>query len=156
MAATITQIRDAIAAALTDATNGVNANLSSTGFGWNVTAKMVALPQPPAIDIRPGGIAFDTAMARGNDDLTFIIRAVVAFNQDQAAQDQLDTLIDPTRAGGLKAVLEHEKFSGAGHTVTLGGTISDLRVTDVSDYKALLVEGQPPMLAVEFTVEVLP
>jgi hypothetical protein len=140
MASTTAAIRTALKAALDDATYGVT--------GWQTSAYMLAQPQPPSIDIRPAGTRFDTAMGRGNDDMTFMVRAMVAFNSDQGAQIKLDTLIDATSAGGLKTVLEHDK--------TLGGVISNLRVMDVSDYKALIVEGAPPMLAVEFTVEVLP
>ena len=140
MAATTAAIRTALKAALDDATFGIT--------GWQTSAYMLAMPQPPTIDIRPAGIRFDTAMARGNDEMTFLVRAMVAFNADQGAQIALDALIDATSAGGLKTVLEHDK--------TLGGIVSDLRVVDVSDYKALIVEGAPPLLAVEFTVEIYP
>jgi len=141
MASTTAHIRVALKAAL-DASSQIAA------AGWQTSAYMLALPYPPTIDIRPGGIQYDTAMARGNDDMTFLVRAIVAFNDDVGAQTKLDTLLDATATDGLKTVLEHDK--------TLGGVVSDLRVTDVSDYKALIVEGQPPMLAVEFNVEIYP
>lgn len=138
MASTTAQIRVALAAAVT------------TGLGstWQVSAYMLAAPVPPAVDIRPAGIDYDVAMSRGGDDLTYMVRAMAAFNADGiGAQLALDTLLDTTAAGGMKAILETDK--------TLGGVVSDLRVTTASDYKALIVEGQPPLLAVEFTVEVL-
>lgn len=142
MASTTAQIREAMRAALADPTNGL-------ADEWlQISAYMLALPQPPAIDIRPGGTEFDTAMARGNDDMTFLVRAMVAFNTDQGSQIQLDKAIDATGTSSLKTALEHDK--------TLGGVVSDVHVKDVSPYKALLIENVPPMIAAEFEVTVYP
>ncbi len=138
MASTTAQIRTALQAAI----------VAGAGGGWQVSGYMLALPTPPSIDIRPAGIQFDTAMNRGNDDFTYTIRAMVAFNNDQGAQLKLDTLLDATASTGMKTIVETD--------CTLGGVVSDLRVMSVSDYKALIVEGQPPLLAVEFIVEILP
>ena len=137
MASTTAQIRAALAAA-------IKAGIT----GWQVSPYMLALPIAPAIDIRPSGTIFDRAMARGSDDLSYMIRAMVAFNNDQGAQIRLDTLIDATASTGMKTVLETDK--------TLGAVVGDVRVVSVSDYKALIVEGQPPLLAVEFLTMVYP
>ena len=137
---TTAQIRDALAAAISNGVAGA----------WQVSAYMLALPQPPAIDLRPSGIRFDASMDRGNDDLSYTIRAFTAYNSDQGAQIKLDTLLDrnPSSTTGLKAILETDK--------TLGGVVADLRIMTASDYKPLTIEGQPPLLAVEFTVLVYP
>lgn len=136
MAATTAQVREALRDTLAD---GID--------GWQVSAYMLALPQPPTIDIRPGAKRFDLAMARGLDEALFIVRGMVAFNADIGAQVKLDTLLDSTTAGSVKVVLEADK--------TLGGLVQDLRVTEHTPYQALLLEGQPAILGVEFTVQVL-
>jgi len=134
---TPSQIRAGIAAAI----------VTGVGSGWQVSAYMLALPQPPAIDVRPSGTDYDVAMARGEDQLTFTIRAMVAFNVDKGAQIALDTLLDATAATGMKTAIEAD--------TSLGGLVSDLRLVSASDYRSLIVDGSPPMLAVEFILEVL-
>lgn len=137
MAATTAEVRAAFAAAITAGVVGK----------WQVSPYMLALPQLPSIDVRPAGITFDAAMGRGGDDLSYTVRAMVAFNNDQGSQIRLDALLDTTEPTGMKAILEADK--------TLGGLVADLRVMTASDYKALIIEGQPPALAIEFAVEVL-
>lgn len=131
------QIRAGIAAAI----------VTGVGSGWQVSAYMLFMPQPPAIDIRPSGTDYDVAMARGEDQLTFTIRAMVAANVDQGAQIMLDTLLDTTDPAGMKTAIEAD--------LSLGGLVSDLRLVSASDYRALITDGSPPMLAVEFMLEVL-
>lgn len=140
MAATTAAIREALRAALAG-----NATIAA---GWQISGYMLALPQPPAIDIRPGSATFDSAMSRGNDELEFIIRAMVAFNSDQGAQVKLDTLLDTTTSSAIKTVIESDR--------TLGGVVSYVQVRERAPYQGLTVEGQPPILGVEFTVLVLP
>jgi hypothetical protein len=133
--------------AIADLRGAVAATLKAGIPGWQVSAYLLALPTPPCLDVRRSHTVYDAAMARGGDDLELTIRALVAFNNDQGAQVKLDTVCDSTSATGVKTVLEADK--------TLGGLIADLRVTEASDYKQLVIEAQPPMIAVEFTVEVL-
>ena len=140
MAASTLQIRSALKAALDNAVTGVS--------GWQTSAYMLSLPQPPTIDIYPASTVFDTAMARGNDELLFVVRGLVAFNQDIGAQISLDRLMDATSATGIKTVVEADR--------SLGGVVQDCRVTACSGYKSYIVDGQPPLLGAEFTVSVYP
>lgn len=126
----------------------LRAALAAVYTDWQTTAYFLANPSPPSIDVMPGGIAYDTAMARGNDDLTYIVRAIVPLTLDLGSQAKLDTLLDRSGATSMKATLEADK--------TLGGVVSDLRVTEASEYKVYAVVGGTDALGVEFTVEVIP
>ncbi len=138
--ATTAEIRVAIKAALDNVTTGVT--------GWQTSAYMLSLPQPPTIDVYPDVYEFDSAMHRGLDTLHFIVRAMVAFNQDQGAQIRLDTLLDTRATGGLKTVLEADR--------TLGGVVQDIHVEGTSGYRGIQVDGVPALIAVEFNVLVYP
>lgn len=134
MASTTADIRAALAAAI----------VTGLGGGWQVSAYMLSLPTLPAVDIRPAGVTYDTAMLRGADDFEYAIRAMVAFNEPKGAQTLLDTLLDSTAPTGMKTIVEVD--------TTLGGLVSDLRVVSASEYKGIDVTGQPPILSVEFAV----
>lgn len=133
-------------------TDDIRAALASklqAGFtGWQVSQYLLANPEPPSLDISTGPIAYDTAMAYGNYDLRFIVRALVQWGDSGAAQAALDPLLDQTGTSSVKAVLEADK--------TLGGTVSSLRVTDASEVKVYTIEGSSNAPGVEFMVEVTP
>jgi hypothetical protein len=133
---TTAQIRQALATAIK----------AGIGTSWQVSPYMLALPTPPAVDVRPGLVSFDAAMAQGGDNLTFMVRGMVAWAADQATQARLDALRDrgPT---SIKALVETDP--------SLGGLVADLYVSEVGPYLQMIVEGQPPLLATEWTVEVL-
>lgn len=140
MAATIAQIRQGFADTI---------SVTLTGTSWQVSAYMLASPTPPSIDVFSAGIDFDTAMGRGNDDMHFVVRAMVPFVADIGGQTLLDTLVDPTTpATSLKAIIEADK--------TLGGKVSSLQVETVSETKLYDVPGGTPALGCEWTVLVYP
>lgn len=136
MSATLTQIRTALA-------NQISAAIT----GWQVSPSMLALPQPPAMDVRPGPRAFDRAMAGGLDEQTLLLRAMVAYNADIGAQAALDAVL------GRGAGTVHDAIQA---DPTLGGETQDCWVQSQSDYQALIPEAGAPLLAVEFTVIVYP
>jgi len=136
MTATIAEIRE-----------GLAANLQAVFSDRQVSAYMLAAPSPPAIDIIPDGITYDTAMQRGLDELHFIIRALVPATSDIGQQQNLDLMFDPHSPTSVKAAVEADR--------TLGGIVSSLRVEDVSAYKYAVPESGPPAFAVEFSVLVL-
>lgn len=118
------------------------------GGDWNVSSTYRAKPEPPQLDIMFGPLVYDTAMASGNEDVQLIVRATVQAGEDSAFQDALDPLIDwqdPTAS--LKAALESD--------ATWGGTISNCRVSEVSELKLFPTEGGG-LPGVEFTVLVTP
>jgi hypothetical protein len=123
--------------------------LSSNLSGWSVSATWRAKPEPPQIDMMLGPVTYDRAMHAGNEDVSFIVRAVVQAGEDSAFQEALDPLIDwaGDRSTSLKAALENDK--------TLGGVVSSLRVSDVTELKAFPFDGGG-LPGVEFTVLVTP
>ncbi len=136
MAHTIQEIRAAMAA-----------KLSAQFAAWNVTAQFKPSPNPPQIDMMPGPVLYDTAMAGGLHDETVIVRATVQPGDlEDSAQNALDALVSPGTAG-LKAALEADR--------TLGGTVQSLRVTDASEYK-IYAAGGSDLVGVEFNVSIFP
>lgn len=131
MSATLTQARAAVAS-----------QLSAAITGWQIVAYMLALPTPPAIDVRPGPEQFDQAMAGGLDEQTLLIRAMISYAADLGAQSKLDSVLG-RGAGTIKSAIEADP--------TLGGVVEDCWIQSQSDYKALIPEQGTPLLAVEFT-----
>ena len=128
-------IRTAIASAL------------ATGLpAWSVSQYWRAKPEPPQIDMMLGPINYDLAMQGGNEDISFVIRATVQQAED-GNQGSLDALVDWTSSSSLKGVLEADR--------TLGGVVSSLRVSDVTEMKLFPTEGGF-MPGVEFNVEIVP
>lgn len=132
-----------IRAALVTALNSVY------GETWQVSPYFLANPTTPAMDVTPAGIVYDTAMARGMDDVTYTVRAIVALGLDEAAQQNLDSLLDldPSASLSMKNTLEADR--------TLGGIVQDLHVTEASEYRVYPVDQGSAVIGVEFTVKVL-
>jgi hypothetical protein len=126
---------------------GIAANLASlNGNGVQVSAYVLAEPTPPTIQVLPGAIAYDIAMARGVDEYTLTVQALAPLSVDAVnAQLMLDELID--EPDSIKTLVESDK--------TLGGAAADLRVTDCSGYQVVSLEGRGPTLFCEWTVVVL-
>lgn len=125
---------------------GIAANLA-TITGVQILAYMLASPTPPFIQIYPGPMAYDAAMARGLDRPVYMIQAAVSTTTDQGAQIMLDQLLEASGAMSVKAAVESDR--------TLGGKVGGLRVTEMSGYKWLVLEGHGMMLGADWTVEVL-
>lgn len=128
----------------------IASTLQSRLSGWSVSSTWRSSPEPPQLDMMLGPINYDTAMQAGNEDIRYIIRATVQAGEDIAYQQALDPLVDWGRSGtatSLKAALEVDP--------TLGGTVSNLRVTDVTELKTFPTPGGA-LPGVEFTVVVTP
>lgn len=125
------------------------ANVLAAGFPtWSVSKYWQGKVEPPMLDIMTGPIAYDTAMARGNDDITYIIRASVQWTLDESAQAALDSLLDtdePTTS--MKGVVEADR--------TLGGTVDAIRVVEASEVKVYPSAGSD-IVGIEFTCVVTP
>jgi hypothetical protein len=98
--------------------------------GVQQSAFMLANPTPPAMEVTPGPpqvmrrepfIDYDQTFSRGSDTLLWTVRGLVALTTDIGAQKLLLAFADPTGTKSVKAALEANP--------TLGGVISDLRVT---------------------------
>lgn len=132
---------------VTNIRTALNSVLAAGFSGWQTSPYLLPNPEPPTLDIMTGPISYDTAMASGNYDLEFIVRALVQWGDSTSAQAALDPLIDQGNSS-VKAVLEADK--------TLGGTVSSLRVTDVSEVKVYPTSGGSDAPGVEFRVAVTP
>ena len=134
----IADIRDALAAAL----------YGTFSAGWNVYPYLQSKPELPSMEVIGAPMMFDTAMAGGNWDVEFLVRAMVQWSDAVSAQVNLDSLLEQA-GSSVKACLEADK--------TLGGVVSSLRVVGVTEPKVYpLSGGQSDALGVEFAVEVTP
>ena len=139
MAATLTQIRE-----------GLAANLAALD-DVQVSPYMLANPTPPTVHLYPGGAAgdieYDLAMRRGLDRWPFTVQAFVGSPSDIGAQVRLDEFIAPSGARSVKTVLEADP--------TLGGIVGGLQVVSCGGYRLYVFEGRAPVLGAEWHVEVL-
>lgn len=124
---------------------GLAANLGAI-TGVQVSPYLLAQPTPPAIELAPDEVEYDTANARGMDSWQFIVRAYVGTPTDQGAQVLLDLMLAPSGATSVKAVLEADR--------TLGGAAQTLRVAQATGYRLYQRAGGPEYLGCEWTVNV--
>ena len=127
---------------------GIQTKLAAHYTTWNIGSYLLASPAPPQLDIVCGAIDYDTAMRRGNDDITFIVRALVQWGELDSSQALLDTVVDLTGTDSVKTVLEADP--------TLGGACSAVRVSQASELKVYDPPGGSAIPGVEFTVLVTP
>jgi len=106
------------------------------------------VPDNPNI---PFGVAeyqstdFDTTFGRGLDTLSFTITVVVGRVSDRVGQAKLDGFASSSGTLSVKSAIESDK--------TLGGLISDCRVTGLTSYGQVTI-GETTYLAAEFAVTV--
>lgn len=120
------------------------ANLSTIS-GLRTSAWVPDNINPPIAVIRPDSITFDAAFARGLDDMTFLVLVIVGRVDERSAQAKLDAYCETTGASSIKRAIESDR--------TLGGAVSDLRVTEMRNYTTLNI-GDVIYLAAEFVVQV--
>lgn len=134
-------------------TADIRAALASTLYGtfgsaWNVYPYLQSKPEIPSMEVVGAPMTYDLAMAGGNWDVQFLVRAMVQWSDAVSAQVNLDDLLDQGEAS-VKACLEADR--------TLAGVVSSLRVVSVTEPKVYpLSGGQSEALGVEFAVEVTP
>jgi hypothetical protein len=125
---------------------GLAANLAPLKPDMQVHAYMLANPTPPTIHLYPSGVSYDQAMQRGYDHWEFTVEAFLPLSADIGVQIKLDELLDPAGPRSVKALLRSDP--------TLGGVASDTHVISSEGYRTHILEGRPPALAVDWTVEV--
>lgn len=99
----------------------------------------------PAVFVFPREAAYDKTMARGDDDWTFVVRAL-AQNLDRAGQEWLDELVSPSGSRSVKALLEADQ--------TLDQLARGVRVQSMQDYQEYVFDGRAATYGCEFTVMV--
>jgi hypothetical protein len=134
--ADISAIADAIATRVRTITALTN---RTSAFGKDFADPPWAIVVPSPGDF----ITFDSSMARGSDDLTFIIKVVVLAGDDRASQDALTTYLDTSGSGSIKAAVDG----------TLGGVVSFATVTAARNYGEVQWAGVQ-YNGCEFVVEV--
>lgn len=130
---------------------GIAANLeplliSNGGPVGQVLPFLPSNPTPPCIYVADDAISYDLANRRGLDQLAFVVVALVSFTTDQAAQESLDELRDPSGSSSIKTLIESDR--------TLGGACQDLRVTEASKPQLYVRDSGPASLGAEWTVQV--
>lgn len=141
--ATITQIRD-----------GLVANLEQID-GLQALRAPVGNPSPPTAWVIRERTEYDTTFNRGTDRYLFLIQLLVGLSDSLDAQDLLDQFVAPTGALSIKQAIE--TVDSPTGSVTLGGLVDDVRVTEVDRDQLHAIAGQGAhaiYLATEFTVEV--
>lgn len=114
--------------------------------GFNVVRYQIT-PTVETIYFWPEEVAYDEAGSRGLDRWTWVVRAVVGFTVDVAAQMRLDELLASSGASSMKATLEADS--------TLGGAVHDLRVVTADGYQLFQTDGRGASIGSTWTVEVL-
>lgn len=99
--------------------------------GMQASPYVLASPTLPAADVQPTSIQYHLAMGNGLEIHAFQVSVYVAAGLDEASQEKLDEFVD---SGVVKAALEADK--------SLGGLVSDIQVTQMSDYVRVVVEGK--------------
>ena len=106
---------------------GLAANLNAAIPGIQCNGYLLASPTAPGFEIEPGEVQYDLAMARGLDMWTLVVRGYVSDISDIGGQKTLDSWLASSGALSVKAAIQADK--------TLGGSVSDLRVTTASGYR---------------------
>lgn len=121
--------------------------LATVGTDVQVSAYLLAQPDPPTLQVLPRAADYDqTFTAAGFDQRDFAVQGFVALLGDQAMQGLLDALMAPTGSRSVKTALEADK--------TLGGIVQTLRVTSDTGYTMQLHPSGAWFLVNEWTVEV--
>lgn len=130
-------IRQAIANNLS-AVTGVQAS------PWNLGTNF----QTPVFQISGNGpIQYDGSFGRGTDRLTFVVQAITGTVDDIGAQRLLSTFVQGTGATSVKTAIESDR--------TLGSLVGDLRVTEYSGDRIIVIPNGAEYLIGEWTVDVL-
>jgi len=130
---TITQIRDGLATNL------------ATITGLRTSAEIPDNPSPPIAIVQMGNVSYDTAFGGGLTTYNFIVSVILGRVAEREAQRRLDAYGSTSGASSVKEAIESDR--------TLGGVVSDLRVTDLSNVGAVLL-GEASYLTADWAVTV--
>jgi hypothetical protein len=129
---------------LTEIRSGLAANVATIN-GLRSAPVVPDQINPPIAIVMPSRISFDRAMHRGLDEYEFVVTVFVGRADERVAQNLLDAYCNPTGTSSVKTALEGDR--------TLGGAVSDLRVTEMRGITPVLV-GDTTYLTAEFVVSV--
>ena len=121
---------------------GIAANLATIS-GLRTSAFVPDNPTPPIAVVIPNRVEFDSSYQRGMDQFTFDVIVIAARASERNAQRTLDGYCNSTGSTSIKAAIETDK--------TLGGTVMDCRVTEMTGYGPVAI-GEVQYLSATFTV----
>ena len=121
---------------------GIAKNLATIP-GLRTSAFVPDNPTPPIAVVIPNRVEFDASYQRGMDQFTFDVIVIAARASERNAQRTLDGYCNSTGSTSIKAAIETDK--------TLGGTVMDCRVTELTGYGPLAI-GEVQYLSATFTV----
>lgn len=133
--ASVSTVRTAIKTVLAAGFTSVNV--------YDKTPDMLVLPAFVVVPHPGDFIAFDATMGRGSDDMYFLVKALVETSDTPSATDRLDSYIDTSGSGSVKAVLDGN----------LGGACDFAVVRRASSYGDVEHGGQV-YFGAEFLLEV--
>ena len=120
---------------------------SLDGLGINAYSYAPDAPVSPAAYIYPDPFTYHGTFD-GGDDLTFVVRFLVASSSMQGGQNQLDELISDEGQGSAVLAMESD--------TTLAGTVKSTQVTDLRNYGVLSLPDQATRyLSAELLVAIL-
>lgn len=124
---------------------GIAANLATVP-GLRTSYYVPDNPNPPVAIIYPPAITYDQSFGRGLDKYDLQVIVLVAKLEDRIAQDLIDTFCAPVGTGSVKAAIEADR--------SLGGTVSDLRVTNMTGVTPTTIADGQLYLTATWAVEV--
>ena len=120
---------------------------SLDGLGINAYSYAPDAPVSPAAYIYPDPFTYHATFDDG-DDLTFVVRFLVASSSMQGGQNRLDELISDEGQGSAVLAMESD--------TTLAGTVKSTQVTDLRNYGVLSLPDQATRyLSAELLVAIL-
>lgn len=110
-----------------------------------------AQPPVPCAVVTPDTVTYDYSFgnvrrAAGLTAYDFVITVLVGAMSERSAQNRLDGYVSPSGDQSIKAAVETDR--------TLGGVVSDVRVTSMRDYVSF-PNGDSTFLGAEFTAQVI-
>lgn len=123
------------------------ADALSDGLPWQVSPYLIGAPTPPTVEVYPDPettIDYDYTGSRGIDEVGIVVRAVVPWGDDRAAQDLLYEMLEPQGERSVKEIVQGASISGV-----------KLHVHQASGFREYVREGwQHPGIGVEWRVRV--
>lgn len=143
--ASLEAIRDGLAAAL----EPVAADMRAAGLHCQVSAKALANPTPPTIQVMgPEKVDYLMVMQRGGVGWELVVQAFTPFEVfAPEAQEMVDAWLNPTGDRSVWVALEADE--------TLGGIVDDVTVRSSEGYQMYVLPGIGAVLGCDWLVEVI-
>jgi hypothetical protein len=129
---------------ISDLRNGLATNLATIS-GLRATAEIPDNPSPPIAVVQLQNVNYDGAFAKGMTTYNFTVSVIVGRQAERDAQRKLNAYASSSGTQSVKLAIESDR--------TLGGKAFDLRVTELTNIGAVLL-NEATYLAADFAVTV--